>query len=352
MPADRVSVAALGPEHGCPVRSEFSFRSFDRQFILADARVLDRSSPSIWLAHGDRQLYLTSLLTTVLGSGPSASVAAAPPDLHHYRGSFGGKDVIPLWRDAAATAPNIVAGLLDLLTEMLGRPVSAEDFFAYAYSVLASPAYAERFSEELAVPGPRLPVTRDRALFERAVSVGRRLIWLHTYGERFVPPGERRGRIPRGRARAVRAIPGQPDCYPEEFEWDEQTEILRIGDGEIGPVAREVWEHSVSGLEVVKSWLGYRMRQPSGKKSSPLDDILPERWTAEMTEELLRLLWILEHTIELQPELAAVLEDVTAGETFPADELPRPSAVEKEAPTPEEEEEEKPERRLPGFEEE
>lgn len=131
----------------------------------------------------------------------------------------------------------------------------------------------------------------------------------------------------------MKAIPGAPERYPERFEWDEQAETLSVGDGEIGPVTRKVWEHSVSGLEVVKSWLGYRMRQPSGKKSSPLDEILAERWTAEMTEELLRFLWILEHTIELQPELAALLEEVTAGETFTADELPQPSAAENEAPT-------------------
>lgn len=342
----RLTPLALEKDKSPPALVPYSFRTLDRQWLLLDARLIDFARPGLWKIHNDRQLYLTSLLTTVLGTGPSASVAANPPDLHHYRGSFGGKDVIPLWRDAAASEPNVVAGLLDLLTGTFGRSVSPENFFAYAYSILASPAYAERFSEELTVPGPRLPITRDGALFDRAVELGRRLIWLHTYGERFVPSGERHGRIPKGQARALKAIPGQPERYPERFEWNEQTETLRVGDGEIGPVSRDVWEHSVSGLEVVKSWLGYRMRQPSGKKSSPLDEILPERWTAELTEELLRLLWILEQTIELQPELAALLEDVTAGATFTANELPKPSKAEKEAPTGDDEQEE-PERDLP-----
>ncbi len=43
-------------------------------------------------------------------------VAADVPDLHQFRGSFGGKDAIPLWRDAAATQPNVTAGLLDRLS--------------------------------------------------------------------------------------------------------------------------------------------------------------------------------------------------------------------------------------------
>ena len=44
------------------------------------------------------------------------------------------------------------------------------------------------------------------------------------------------------------------------------------------PVAPEVWNYSVSGLQVVKSWLDYRKRRPGGKQSSPLDEIRPEHW--------------------------------------------------------------------------
>ena len=60
-------------------------------------------------------------------------------------------------------------------------------------------------------------------------------------------------------------------------------------------MAREVWRYSVSGLQVVKSWLNYRKLNRAGKKSSPLDDIRPEQW--DFTEELLEMLWVLEETI-------------------------------------------------------
>lgn len=62
------------------------------------------------------------------------------------------------------------------------------------------------------------------------------------------------------------------------------------------PVRREVRGFSLSGFEVVKSWLAYRMRDRSGKKSSPLDDIRPERWIFD--GELLNLLWVLDHTFD------------------------------------------------------
>ena len=94
----------------------------------------------------------------------------------------------------------------------------------------------------------------------------------------------------------------------------------------------EVWEFSVSGFQVVKSWLGYRMREGTGRRSSPLDEIRPTRWTAQFTRELLELLWVLEGTVERQPALAELLEAVVAGACYGAEELPEPEAWERAAP--------------------
>ncbi|MDP8940781.1 MAG: hypothetical protein M3N10_10935 [Actinomycetota bacterium] len=97
-------------------------------------------------------------------------------------------------------------------------------------------------------------------------------------------------------------------------------------------MSREVWEYEVSGLRVVRSWLGYRMKEPAGKSSSPLDEIRPERWTGGMTMELLELLWVLEATVEKEPELAAFLQTIIDSPTFEAAELPEPSAAERKPP--------------------
>jgi hypothetical protein len=90
-----------------------------------------------------------------------------------------------------------------------------------------------------------------------------------------------------------------------------------------------VWNFSISGFEVVKSWLAYRMRDRSGRKSSPLDAIRPERWVFD--GELLQLLWVLDHTIDRQPSLAALLQQVLAGPLFTAAELPQPDAAQRRA---------------------
>ena len=105
-----------------------------------------------------------------------------------------------------------------------------------------------------------------------------------------------------------------------------------MGDGRFGPVAPEVWAFEVSGLKVVQSWLGYRMKKRAGRKSSPLDDIRPECWTARMSDEFLELLWVLEGTLALEPELERVVDTVVAGPCFTAAELPQPEPWERKAP--------------------
>jgi hypothetical protein len=65
------------------------------------------------------------------------------------------------------------------------------------------------------------------------------------------------------------------------------------------------------------------MKNGAGRKSSPLDDIRPERWTGQLTTELLQLLWLLEATIEGYPAQAELLAAVVEGDCFQAEDLPK-----------------------------
>ncbi|MBN1867679.1 N-6 DNA methylase [Candidatus Sumerlaeota bacterium] len=294
-------LARLPQDAPAPRIVRYSYRSFDRQWILADNRLGDFLRPDLWRAYGPKQLYLTSLFNHPLGRGPALTACSHIADRHHLRGSFGGKDVLPLYRSADALESNILPGLLDLLssTYRKRKKVSPEDFLAYVYGALAQPAFTARFHKELETRELRVPVTKDAALFEQVREAGARLLWLHTYGERFVPKGKKRGQVPRGAARCAKAVPGHAEGYPEDFDYNENTRTLRVGDGEFAPVAPEVFAFEVSGLKVVQSWLKYRMKRGAGKKSSPLDDIRPERWASQFTTELLELLWVLEATVEI-----------------------------------------------------
>ncbi|MEZ4427409.1 MAG: type ISP restriction/modification enzyme [Nannocystaceae bacterium] len=324
------ALARLDAAAPTPTIARIGFRSFDRRWCLADTRVGDFLRPTLWEVASTRQVYLTSLLAGVLGDGPAATVSAWVPDLHHFRGSFGGKDVIPLWRDHAGVAANVSLESMRRLRQRLG-PLPPEAVFLYTYAILANPGYTARFADELQTPGPRLPITRDRARFDRGVALGRELVVWHTFGARGLRADE--AWEPSGRARVLRPIPSDEARAPTTCAYEPTRQLLRVGEGELGPVAPEVWGFSVSGLHVVKSWIEHRRRQGAGRSSSPLDAIRPRRWTAAMTRELLELLWVLEWTLAQHPVLDAWLEEVLAGALMDADELPPPTDAERRGPT-------------------
>ena len=168
-------------------RIRYGFRSFDRQWIIPDNRVINQPNPELWRAHSEKQVYLTALHRTSPQTGPSLTITGLIPDLDHYKGSFGGR-VFPLWRDRAASEPNLPPKLLGFLEKKYKTAVSAEDLMAYIAAVAAHPAYTARFQDDLAQPGLRIPLTASGKLFAKAVELGRTIIWLHTFGERCVDP--------------------------------------------------------------------------------------------------------------------------------------------------------------------
>ena len=303
-----------------PIR-RYALRFLDRQYLIADGRLISRPRPSLWESLGERQLFLSSLFSEPHHSGPALAATSDIPDRHHFRGR-GSKDIVPLYRNSESLEPNVLPGLIEMLGISFSNSITPEDLTAYFYGIMAHPEYPRRFYEELDTRQVRVPITKDAALFEKIRSVGARLLWLHTYGQRYVQTGQVRGQVPNGKAKGIKAVPQTEEDYPKSFHFEANSKTLHIGEGQFNPVEPEVFEFEVSGLKVVQSWLRYRMKAGAGKKSSPLDDIRPTVWRAEFNTELLEMLWVLEETVALYPEQAELLEAVVAGECFTAGELP------------------------------
>lgn len=311
-----------------PIR--FGFRSFDRQWILPDNRLINRGNPRLWEGHSDAQVYLTALSAISPKSGPGLTITGLIPEINHFKGSAGGR-VFPLWADAEATQSNLSPTLLQTLGETYGAVVSPEDMMAYIAAVAAHPGYVERFRDNLKQPGLRIPITADSALFAEATAIGREVIWLHTFGERFaegLPPGAPRvtdaaePTIPRGGA-----LPATLAEMPHDLDYDAAERRLKIGIGFIDNVAPEVWAYEVSGKRVVSQWWSYRRedrsKPPMGDRRppSPLSLIQPKDWPSEYTTELLNLLRVLTRLVLLEPAQEALLTRVVDGPTVDADDL-------------------------------
>jgi hypothetical protein len=313
-----------------PIR--YGFRSFDRQWIIPDNRVLNRPNPTLWEHYSDEQVYLTAPHDRTPTGGPAVSFTGLIPDLHHYHGR-GGR-AFPLWVDRTAAEPNIKPALLRVLEAAFGTPVTAPEVLAYVAAVAAHPAYTVRFQPDLVQPGLRIPITRDGTLFRDAVELGREVIWLHCFGERFTDPAAGRPagppRLPKGEGPTIPkdgAIPADPDRMPDSIDYDAVKRRLLVGGGHIDNVAKAVWDYEVSGKQVLLQWFSYRRRDRSRpiigdrRPPSPLDKVQPKGWLAEYTTELLNVLHVLGRLVALEPRQADLLTRICNGELLTADRL-------------------------------
>ena len=311
--------------------TRYGYRSFDRQYVLPDGRINDRPRAQLWDCFSSDQLYLVTLTSTSLGRGPAVTLSPYVPDMDFFRGSFGAKSVHPLFRTDTTDAPNITASLLAALASSYGREVKAFEIACYVVGLLGTAAYTKQFEEELAESTAHVPFTADVQLFDNVADFGRRIIFEQTWGERGAqlnafgqPTGQR------FRGAATIGEPTPATGYPETWSYDPDTSQLTVGAGRFDHVAPEVMAYEVSGMNVVASWLGYRMKTPAGRSSSPLDQIQADTWQHDT--ELLELLWQLEFMIHAEDEGNQLLQEVLTSEKINPKDLGIPTDAERKAP--------------------
>lgn len=311
-----------------PVR--YGYRSFDRQWCLPDPRVGTYIRQSLWDCLMEKQIYIATLTATTLGKGPAVTVSPYVPDMDFFK-NRGAKDIHPLYRSESANQPNVSLALLNTLQKIYVRKVDPFEVAAYVVGLLGTGAYTRRFGDELAESVAHVPFTADLAVFERVVQFGREIIFEQTWGERggkLNQFGQPTGQRYKGSAEL--AVPMPNNCYPESWSYDPETQQLLVGSARFDHVVPEVVNFEVSGMKVLNSWLGYRMKVPAGKSSSPLDKIQAGSWHHD--GELLELLWQLEFMVAAESKGGQLLDEVFTGQLIAPTVLGQPTAEEKKAP--------------------
>lgn len=265
----------------------YAWRSFDERWIFADGRLIDRPAADLWAAHSPRQLYLTTQRTSRLGAGPAATITAHLPDLHHYAGR-GGRDVLPRW---TADGENVNPAIVAALGQIWGRAPRPGEMFAYVCAVLGHPGYAQRIYRPEAADLD-VPITLDRDLFGRGVTLGRGLIAAYTRSESIF-------------SRCV--------VEPTAGKVRHSGETLRIGEGRIEGVPAAVWTFKIGTRAVVRRWITDRLG--AGRRSSVLDEVRAP-WTPKTTVALMQVIARIQAVQACFAGLDAWLAEVIAAPTW------------------------------------
>lgn len=334
---DRQRLADLPEDAPAPRATRYGWRPFDQQWSLEDPRLAGLERPSLWQSRSSSQLFLAfPSVSLAPGPGPTVHCFSAVPDRNAFKGSASAS-IVALYRDSDATHPNVTDGLLTAIGEALrvgdpgaGEP-TPEQLTAYVYAILSTPAYQQRFEEELAGKVVRLPLTAEPTLWNEAIDLGGLLIWFHTSGQRFKDSSHGAGRLPDDGVSWERAVTEMPS-QRSEIRYDDAEHVLHVGSGVVSGVRPDVWEYSVSGWPVVRRWLEHRTVQGRGRRSSALDEIRPESWSDSWNDELLELLRALTASCELREKQDDLLGRICEGKLIPADDLPKPSDEQREVP--------------------
>jgi predicted helicase len=300
---DRTTVPA-------PVR--VGYRALDRQWVLPDARLMDMPRRDLWAARIPGQVFVIEQHREHVEGGPGLIFSSLMPDFHAFNGR-GGRTFPFLHPDGSS---NFTDRLAPTLSAQLQVDVAPEDVLAYVAGVTAHPGFTETFADELTTPGVRIPITGDPGLWTEAVGLGRRVIWLHSYGEAYADADARR---PAGDVRLPTDDPRRPlatqpvTTMPQAISFDADHGQVHLGDGIWEPVTTAVWEYAIGGRNVVKSWFNYRKANPGGRRSSPLDDVHAESWPASWTSEFTDLLSVLVQLTELETDQEDLLQRIVAG---------------------------------------
>jgi predicted helicase len=125
------------------------------------------------------------------------------------------------------------------------RTISALDIFHYAYAIFHSPRYRQRYAEFLKIDFPRLPLTRNKALFQQLADLGEKLVEIHLMKADL----ETETHFPIVGNNIVDKV-----AYKENRVYINKTQYF-------DNVKSEVWEFQIGGYQVCQKWLKDRKGQ-------------------------------------------------------------------------------------------
>lgn len=178
--------------------------------------------------------------------------------------------------------PNISPRLIEQLKASYKKAPSPEEIFYYIYAVLYSETYRTKYAEFLKIDFPRIPFTKDYALFSSLADLGKKLSDLHLMKSPDLD-------------NPIARFEGEGKDRVEKPHYDEAKQRVYINKTVyFEGVPPEVWEYRIGGYQVCDKWL-------KDRKGHELKGEF---------KHYLRIVTSIQKTIEVQREVDAVYKDV------------------------------------------
>ncbi|MBM3227780.1 hypothetical protein FJZ27_02865 [Candidatus Peribacteria bacterium] len=184
-------------------------------------------------------------------------------------------------------------------SDKLGMTPRPEEMFYYIYAIFHSPEYRKRYSAQLKIDFPRLPLTSNTKLFRVLVQHGNLLVNLHLLGENpfdssktiFDEPKEWNVKI------GGKCPNGFEDWKVAEVRYEEKEGRVYVNAGQyFEGVEKEVWKFMIGGYQVCEKWLKDRKK---AERILSTDDL----------KHYMKIVVSLRETIRFMQEIDAVIEE-------------------------------------------
>ena len=168
--------------------------------------------------------------------------------------------------------------------------LTPEEVFFYIYSILYSPAYRERFGQELMGDFPHLPLTGSLELFRELARLGGELVALHLMESPKLDTH-------------VTTLVGTGDFQIEKTSYSDETVwIDKAKTRGFRGVPEQVWNFHIGGYQVCEKWL--KDRQAKGGKTPRPGRLL----TDEDIDHYQKIVVALSETIRIMAEIDEVID--------------------------------------------
>lgn len=273
----------------------YAYRPFESQWLYYDDAVVHCPRELV-----EREIAGTDNLCLLASRGMDAPqlglafVARGAPDKRMLKSARGEAKVFPLHIKAQSLVSHGRAGSNVALS---GRfRCNGDELFYFAYSILNSPSYVERYDAFLRLDYPRIPVPSNANLLAALVPFGTRLVALHLLD----PDAEPELKDPKdvrfaghGEARVEQAPKWSPPnggrVNISSHRWFEG-------------VPERVWNFHIGGYQPAQKWLKDRAKK--GGKKAALGRVL----TAEDQLHYRRMIVAMDKTIDLMAEIDRVID--------------------------------------------